>query len=427
MTLLCPNCFNDSGLKRRIIDIRPQFPNEKCQLHPNLKGVPVKAIAEIVDAVFRVNYDFASQSYNGEEGESLEEIILDLTGAIDYDVARAVVDQLIEDDFYWPPDGEEAFYDEDAKYERSEFALTKHSKLWDDFRTTILHEQRFFNAAAKDLLAEIFDSIHLLRSYYLVGPVYIIKPGGEQSGFYRARVANEESMRQRIIKDIAGELGPPPARGRRAGRMNPAGISTFYGAFDLETCIAELRPSVGSYVMGAKFTITEPLCVLDTTLFQSPPKDINIFSLDHIRRSAQWRFMCRFMTEIGQPISPTDEHLDYIPTQAVAEYLLHHHKFSVAGEPRKIEAIIYRSAQNPEGRNIAILGEAAKVGLLGQDRPPEIESPAPKSIFSIARKSPEKFRIAAQPQTVETRLVTGASYTSTAYNHDHWPDGTEDF
>jgi hypothetical protein len=427
MTLLCPQCFGNDGLRRRIVDIRPQFPNEKCQFHPKLKGVPVEAIADIINAVFRANYGFAQQSYDGDGGESLNEIIYELTEAEDDDMVQAIVDQLIEDDDYWPPDGDEPFYDEDAKYERGDFAFSTHSRLWDRFRASILHEQRFFNISAKDMLKEIFDGVHLQRNTSRLGPVYVIEPGGDLSSFYRARIADEQSAREEIVRDIAGKLGPPPARGRRAGRMNPAGISTFYGAFNLETCIAELRPSVGSYVMGAKFSITEPLCVLDTTRFQAPPKELNIFAPDHIRRAAQWRFMCRFMDEIGQPISPTDEHLDYIPTQAVAEYLLHHHAFSFAGRSGKIEAIIYRSAQNPTGKNIAVLGEAALVGLLDKDEPAQAGPPVPYAAWLTGLGRQEKIRIAAQSQTLETRLVTGASYASRPYKGDYWPDGTEDF
>ena len=53
MTFVCPQCFGDAGLKRRIEDIRPSFPNEKCTFHPRFKGVPIKDVAAIIDDVFR--------------------------------------------------------------------------------------------------------------------------------------------------------------------------------------------------------------------------------------------------------------------------------------------------------------------------------------------------------------------------------------
>nr|WP_261454008.1 hypothetical protein [Agrobacterium fabrum] len=51
----------------------------------------------------------------------------------------------------------------------------------------------------------------------------------------------------------------------------------FYAAFDIETCIAEMRPSVGSIVIGAEFEITKPVWVLDTTRFAGPFKEPNLF------------------------------------------------------------------------------------------------------------------------------------------------------
>ena len=74
------------------------------------------------------------------------------------------VAQLIEDDDYWPPDGEEAFYQEDVGYERSDFALSTHGELWRQFCQDILHRQRFFNLKACNQLKDIFDGIHLQRS-----------------------------------------------------------------------------------------------------------------------------------------------------------------------------------------------------------------------------------------------------------------------
>ena len=59
--------------------------------------------------------------------------------------------------------------------------------------------------------------------------------------------------------------------------MNPAGITAFYGAFDLDTCIAELRPAVGNVVVSARFELTEPLCVLDITQFQKPQVKLGLF------------------------------------------------------------------------------------------------------------------------------------------------------
>ena len=191
--------------------------------------------------------------------------------------------------------------------------------------------------------------------------MYLIKPEAPEAHFFRARIANSRDEAQRIKADLARELGPPPEQLRKAGRLNPSGISAFYGAFDLPTCIAELRPSVGGAVISAKFKLLRPICVLDTTLFADRPQAVNLFAAGALKRKRQWTFMQTFMEEIAQPVFPGEEHLQYLPTQAVAEFLNRRFKLSFAGEKRAIDAVIFRSAQRPEGRNIVILGDAAIV------------------------------------------------------------------
>ena len=71
--------------------------------------------------------------------------------------------------------------------------------------------------------------------------------------------------------------------------------------------------------------------------------------------------MENFAFEIAKPIMPSDTHIDYIPTQVVAEFLSKVYSFSVEGSVSSISAILFNSAQAKEGVNIAILAEAAYV------------------------------------------------------------------
>lgn len=314
MTLLCPQCFSNKGLQKRLVEIRPGYPDERCTFHPNLKGIPVKDVAAIIDEVFRNNYWFGRHSdyYGKRDGDDLQTILYELTGADLDDVVSALEDQLIEDDFYWPPDGEDPFYSSEAMYARSYEAFNGHSHLWDEYCESIVHGQRFFNSRAKELLSKIFDGIHLQRGLQRSNPVYAIEPGTKQASFYRVRNVESPDERQKIRQDIPVHMGTPPTRLRRPGRMNPSGIAALYAGFDLETCVAEMRPTVGDVIVSAQFELIAPLWVLDTTRFSGGFKEPNLFSKDHIRRTAQWRFMQRFMEQIARPISPNDQHLDYV-------------------------------------------------------------------------------------------------------------------
>ena len=423
MTLLCPRCFSNKWLERRIVEIRPQFPDERCTFHPTMKGIPVKDVANIIDGVFRNNYTFGRYNSMTDHysGDDLHSVLYELTGADLDDVVSSIANQLIADDPYWPPDGEEAFYSEDTSYVRSYEAFNGHSHLWDEFRESILHGQRFFNDRAKELLAEIFDRIHLQRGLQRSNPVFEIQPGTPQSSVYRVRTVEDPDERRKIQQDIPTHMGPPPTRLRRPGRMNPSGIAALYAGFDLDTCVAEMRPSVGSVIVSAQFEILAPLWVIDTTRFSGGFKEPNLFSKDHIRRTAQWRFMQRFMREIARPISRNDEHLDYIPTQGVAEYLLNHHEFYLGGAKRRIEAIIYRSAQHPGGKNIAILGDACSIEAVPvqqKSKSAPYGEPFESLLSSLPGSGPSgrPARMRFKAGSLDVHVVRGASFEAVPHH-----------
>jgi RES domain-containing protein len=322
-------------------------------------------VAAIVEDVIRNNYGHGHYNNNTDyfDGDDLTTIVEDVTGSVDYELAEAVARRLIEGDpTHW--DFDEPFFSDEATFVRltdENLLFNEHNLQWEQFCRGIMHGRRFFNADAKGLLEAIFTGIHLQKSTTRSAPVYAIRPSDKLARVFRARVTSDAAERQKMLDAPALNLGPPPDRKRQPGRMNPSGIQAFYGAFDIDTCVAELRPAVGTIVASAEFEITEELWVLDMTQFTAPLKEPNLFAKDHHRRVTQWRFMQSFEKEISRPISRHDEHLDYIPTQVVAEFLSNHLAFEAGGKTRRIEGIVFRSAQRPAGKNIVILGGAANV------------------------------------------------------------------
>lgn len=361
---VCTRCFDDVGLGTRIKEIRKSQPDEqKCDFHPTMKGVPISEVAQIVDDVFRQRWVLGRYDPRTDDffGESVESALEGLTGANQDEVVNALIDALEQTEAYWPDDMGDRFYDRSLSYEPNQGSLNRHSAMWRSFCRSLVHGQRFFNAAAKTKIEFIFANIHRQQDADGRPVVYVIAPGEKGSRFSRARIADEYDLRARIHRDPARELGAPPARLRRPGRLNASGISAFYAAYERDTCHAELRPTAGSIVASAEFELLKPLCVLDTTRFGAPAHPENPFARNSLNRAAQWLFMKNFREEIANPIRLSDEHLDYVPTQAVAEYLNHHLKFDLDGKSRRIDAIIYQSAQNGVGRNIAVLGPASVV------------------------------------------------------------------
>src|SRR6202012_3445499 len=81
--LVCPACFNVRGLKIRIEDARKSESTGPCDLHPRRKGVSIEVLADIVDPVFRENYDggIYDSRYDEISGDSLRYVLYELTGA----------------------------------------------------------------------------------------------------------------------------------------------------------------------------------------------------------------------------------------------------------------------------------------------------------------------------------------------------------
>jgi hypothetical protein len=417
---------DNAGFRRRLKDIRPSFPRDlKCDFHPSRSGIPVTAIAPIIDAVIAPNYSIGGyEPYFAGDGErpdykqqgtALLELVGDLTQAEDDDIARAIVNQLIDDDPADARGGGETFYADDQSYVRYESTYNPRSEAWDQFKFEITYNRRFFSDIARARLGQIFEHIHLQKDDRDQPVVYQL--GAEADAqIYRARQIINAGDREKAIADPANLLGTPPRRYRAAGRMNAAGVPAFYAAFEFDTCLAEIRPSVGSQIVGAAFRIVRPLVVLDTTRFERPSRRRSIFSVHYTERLQQWSFMQRFMYEISQPVLPGDTLLDYIPTQAVAEFICNELEVYVCGDKRKIDAIIFSSAQRPNGRNIVIFGDAAVVENSESARDATAPEPAVESsdIWTSWRFEPPAPGLAVVDGSVRTHHVTGVSFAHEA-------------
>lgn len=182
-------------------------------------------------------------------------------------------------------------------------------------------------------------------------------PDTKLDHLYRARVFQTEDQLKKAICWPDRHLGSPPPSTARGGRMNAHGISVFYGATNDQVAIAEIRPPVGSWVAVAKFVIIRSLRLLDLTALEDVHEQGSIFD-----PSLKWRLeRVAFLQSLGQrmarPVMPNDEALNYLPTQAVSDFL------ATMNEPR-LDGIIFPSAQTKEGCNVVLFHHAARVALM---------------------------------------------------------------
>lgn len=374
MTHFCPDCFHDKSLSFQLVKARPQFPDdERCDFHPSKKGVPDDYVAELVDGAFRGHYGWADQNphFAVEVGESLDSVLDDLVSPDNEEVLEALKEALQATEDYDFRRGGELFYDDTQNFVRYEISFNPLTEMWSRFKYDISHRQRFFNEKARNWLEQIFSELHHQEDQSGRSPIYSIAPGMADWTLYRARRIEGQTNLKAVCENPERHLAPPPERLRRAGRLNASGVSCFYGAFDIKTCLSELRPPVGSYVVSTAFELLRSITVLDMTRFTEEAKNRSIFSPVRQARLDQWRFMQLFRNEITAPVLPEAEMFDYVPTQAVAEFVHVNLAGKLGNSIKKIDGIIYESAQRPGGRNIALFSEAALVE--GNDHQPEHE------------------------------------------------------
>lgn len=362
MTNFCPECFGDKSLRSLLTKARPRFPDdERCDFHPSRKGIPASFVIEMIDGAIRSNYGWGEGNPYLSQGDTLSELIEDLVQPDREEILEAVKSALESSEEYDVRKGGEIFYDDSQTFVKFESYYNPLHEMWSRFKYDIVHQQRFFSQRGMGWLKAIFSDLEHQKDSGGLSPIYTVAPGEKDWTIFRARRRDTQTERATACAAPAAELGPPPERLRRAGRLNAPGVACFYGAFDISTCLAEIRPPVGSWVVTAGFELVRPITVLDMTRFTNEAANRSIFSPVRQKRLDQWRFMQVFQEEITRPILPDDEVLDYVPTQAVSEFI----HVALAAEAKstssRIDGIIYGSAQRPGGRNIALFGEAALV------------------------------------------------------------------
>jgi len=232
--------------------------------------------------------------------------------------------------------------------------LTSHpheelSALWDNFVDIIKHEVRFFfqhPSATKPTNPWVRDPQSILHAIEdLVKRLGLIKSLAINTSLLRVRARDEGAD----WEASADQMGAPFPDRARAGRMNPAGISYLYLAFEQETALAEVLSGPPCAAVIAQFQTQRELQILDLT---NLPEEPSIF--DEAKRDLRESllFLENFIEEISQPVRKDGrEHIDYVPSQVVCEYFAL--VFQVTAD-QHLDGIVYPSAVRPGGRNLVL-------------------------------------------------------------------------
>ena len=262
--------------------------------------------------------------------------------------------------------GAEGPFDEEAQYAEAGVSDAQSQAGWFQFERSIKSQARYFSRTAEETLASIFKGIAEHKTQKGHPIVVEAGPGKELSALYRARVFQSSTKLEDALKRPDKEVGPPPALSAAAGRMNAQGIAVFYGATDPVVALAEVRPPVGSTVAVGRFELIRPVRLLDVEALRSVEVTGSIFDREFIRRLERAKFLKWLSHRIAMPVMPDDEPFDYLPTQAIADFL-------ATDAHLALDGLLYPSVQGSEGKlNVVLFHKAARVQPLDIPKGTEI-------------------------------------------------------
>lgn len=365
---VCTNCIVDPYLKL--------LPEQKIG-HCNLCGnqgtlVESKYLYEKIHKVLTAFYketnrepigfqtQMAKEGFWEPSGQSILEFLEEsVVGDIDH--AESLRDSLSER--YGPTHGDymdgcnslDDPYDEDAHYEYKGPDADDLNHEWEGFKTDLKERSRFFHKKTVNFLDEIFHDIEELNKFNQGQLLKTFGATKNDQPIFRARYVTNEKALYELLASLPESIGPPPSDVARNGRMNAQGISTFYGALDQETCIAEIRPPVNSWVVVSEFKVIEKLKVLDIDALLQIERKGSIFDEYHQSRLSIILFLTRLVDEIKKPVIHGENDQDYLTTQFISEYLAQR-------STGKIDGLLFKSTQvNSDGTNLVLFHRSSKI------------------------------------------------------------------
>ena len=363
---VCSGCVGESYLANRVVEEGIQALCSYCG--ETREALTLEDLADRIHHAmqqhFNLTPDYPSEPYEyfladegrwEQRGDPAEYVIADITGLSD-EIAADVTATLSDLHSYQArkqasddPYGSEALYEASGPNEKAfRFA-------WIEFNADIRSRARFFSAGAKEKLDIVFGDLSAHKTYRGKPVICEIGLGTTHPYVWRARQAQSTNELETMLKSLTREIGPPPSKTTRGGRMNAPGISVFYGALDEDTCIAEVRALVGSQVVVAKFEPIRTLHLLDFDALAELDAGGSYFDVDYADRRGRAAFFKWLVSEIGRPVMPQEEAFEHISTQAMAEYL------SNKVDP-PLDGIIFRSAQTGGvGRNVVLFNHACRI------------------------------------------------------------------
>lgn len=351
MKHICEDCIKNEELKQRLI---LENQNGDCSY---CSGKYKKIISS--DILIKFGGDRLINSLYSIEQATPYEVGMFFEGVDDInfqEIGYIIQDLQVGNEIFEDELAEYVFQTSDSKEDLFILDYGEHSNntykhKWLEFTQSTAHKHRFFNKEAKIFLDSLFELIlddGKIREN-------VITTLNNSTELFRARIANDEYTRKKIVFDPASQLGPVPASLAGEQRMTPTGISSLYCALERDTCFSEVRAITGDIVFSGCFKPIDNLHFLDLTKIHTLSQlTVDPFSENFADFSNKSEFIRDLMTLMSKPASRNSSS-SYLSTQIIFEYLSV--KFGNA-----LSGLIFKSVQTDgKGTNVVLFPEHSQI------------------------------------------------------------------
>ena len=350
---ICLECIGNVHLRERLSAYAAAAVCEECgEIGPALSFT---CLAEEIHEAFEPHFELTHY----DQSPSAAEIFARMAD-IDHDLAHRIEEHLreVHEEIASLHDTHN-IYDYSTGFAPSRTPMFWQDQRWQRFCDSLRKKARHINDEALAWLDEVFADLGGHLTYDAEPVITMVEPGTPGGQFYRGRIAANENDLRRVLLAPVKQIGPlPPGQGN-GGRLNAPGISVFYGADNVTTCIAEIRPPVGAHVVVARFDVLRPLRLLDCEALDRLAVHASPFDPDFVAKRDSAHFLRTFSDQIARPVLPGDEVQGYVATQVVAEYLAERIVPAIDG-------ILYKSTQRGSALgNVMLFNRSARVMVDG--------------------------------------------------------------
>jgi hypothetical protein len=378
---VCPGCITEPILAEAV---RQQADDEACSYCGASPAAPIDVVIDAVTEVLEFEYtDPANElPYESREG-GYQGTVYDGDELV-YDMTPWTENEALLEDVAYDLGGT-------AWCQRDYFSLNDLEQLnfgWRDFVKQIKHHTRylFLEELGTGEVPEV-DGIPPGRMLAVLGKLF------REHELFRILPAGTALIRTRVVDegeapDNAQALGSPPRDKARSNRMSPAGIPMFYAAFDAETAVLETYDPTrghGKRIVLATFLAAKDLLLLNLTEIPTPPSR---FDVDHRHTIPALAFLHDFAEELAKPVARDAlEHVDYVPTQVVTEYV--RHRLTTHDNQQPV-GILYRSSRPGGGLAVVLFAEPEHCGP--RDSEPPLRNEFMVTLADVRVAEPDDFK-----------------------------------